>query len=62
MFSIDLAEKPRDAKGEREARIESPGLDCDHCLPGYLQSLGEPGLRPAALSAEQTEAIAHGLV
>src|SRR5204863_9176774 len=44
---------------QRQTRIVLAGLDGVDGLPGYLEPLGEIGLRPMTLSAEESESVLH---
>src|SRR5579875_446629 len=52
-------EETSDTKSKRKAGIEFAGFDGVDALAGNLQALGEVGLTPVTLSAQDAEAILH---
>ena len=46
-------------KRERQTRVELSLFDGVDGLPGYVHSLGEPGLRPVAFGTQDLQTVFH---
>lgn len=58
-FFYGQSEKPGGPEGQRKARIELACFNRVDGLTGYIQGVGQLGLRPVALSAQHLEPILH---
>jgi len=52
-------EEPSGTESQRQTRIELSIFDCIDGLPRYVESGGQLGLRPIALSAQDFEPVRH---